>query len=245
MAWLEASDVDVLAIQETKAADHTFPFLTFEAIGYEVAHVGVNQWNGVAIVSRVGLDDVTPGFAGQPGWGDPPQVEPRAVAATCAGVRVCSVYVPNGRGVDDPHYAYKVRWLQALRTAAASWSADPAVIMGDWNVAPSDADVWDPAFFDGKTHVTEPERAALAAFADIGFTELTAERTPGQYTYWDYQQLAFPKNRGMRIDLAFGNEAFARLLRHVTIDREQRKGKGASDHVPVVLDLEQEHDLRV
>lgn len=237
-AWLERNDVDVLALQETKAADHLFPYLTFEAFGYEVAHVGVSQWNGVAIVSRVGLEGVEPGFAGQPGWGDPSVTEARSLGATCGGVRVWSVYVPNGRTLVDPHYEYKLAWLRSLRDAAASWPADPTVIVGDWNVAPTDDDVWSPEFFEGSTHVSAPERAALAALASAGFTELTTTHTPGRYTYWDYQRLAFPKNRGMRIDLAFGNAAFAKRLRGVAIDREERKGVGASDHVPVVLEID-------
>ncbi|GAB2611772.1 exodeoxyribonuclease III [Pseudactinotalea suaedae] len=237
-AWLERNEVDVLAMQETKAADHLFPYMTFEAVGYEVAHVGTSQWNGVAIASRVGLDGVASGFAGQPGWGEPVAAEARALGATCGGVRVWSVYVPNGRSLDDPHYLYKLDWLRALREAAAGWPALPTVVMGDWNVAPTDADVWDPGYFEGKTHVSDPERTALAAFAEAGFTELTAAFTPGRFTYWDYQRLAFPKNRGMRIDLAFGNPAFAARLRGVAIDREERKGAGASDHVPVVLEVE-------
>ncbi|WP_420115082.1 exodeoxyribonuclease III, partial [Pseudactinotalea sp.] len=147
-------------------------------------------------------------------------------------------YVPNGRALEDPHYLYKLDWLRALRSAAAAWPTEPTVVMGDWNVAPTDADVWDPGFFEGKTHVSAPEREALASLSEAGFAELTAAATPGRFTYWDYQQLAFPKNRGMRIDLAFGNAAFAERLQRVEIDREERKGKGTSDHVPVILDLD-------
>ena len=246
VAWLERSDVDVLAMQETKTRDDAFPYLSFEAAGYEVAHRGTSQWNGVAIVSRVGLSDVEIGFAGQPTWGEPAAAEARALGATCGGVRVWSVYVPNGRALEDPHYAYKLAWLGALRDAAAGWPTDPTVVVGDWNVAPTDDDVWDPAYYAGRTHTSPPERAALAAMADAGYTELTAPTaltgsstsgTAGRFTYWDYQRLAFPKNRGMRIDLAFGNAAFAQRLTAVAIDREERKGKGASDHVPVVLEI--------
>lgn len=236
-AWLARSEVDVLAMQETKCADDAFPYLSFEAYGYEIAHVGHNQWNGVAIVSRVGLDDVDTSFSGQPTWGDPPVAEARAVGATCGGLRIWSVYVPNGRSLDDPHYEYKLSWLDALREATTAWTPDPTVIVGDWNIIPTDGDVWDPTALVGKTHVSEPERAALAAFEDVGFTELTAARTPGQFSYWDYQQLAFPKNRGMRIDLVFGNAAAAAQVASVRIDRDERKGKAPSDHVPVVVDL--------
>ncbi|MFV0251900.1 MAG: exodeoxyribonuclease III [Beutenbergiaceae bacterium] len=234
-AWLDRSQVDVLALQETKCSDVDFPYLSFEAYGYEVAHVGLDQWNGVAIASRVGLADVERSFPGQPTWGG--TLEARALAATCGAVRVWSVYVPNGRALDDPHYRYKLNWLAGLRRAVADWPGEPTVIVGDWNVIPTDDDVWDAGALAGKTHVSEPERRALSEFSDAGFTELTAAATPGQYSYWDYQQLAFPKNRGMRIDLAFGNEAFANRLHEVRIDRDERKGAGASDHVPVVLDV--------
>jgi exodeoxyribonuclease-3 len=237
VAWLERADIDVLAMQETKCRDDVFPYLSFETYGYEVAHHGSSQWNGVAIASRVGVSQVEHGFDGQPTWGEATDAEARAIGATCGGVRVWSVYVPNGRALEDPHYAYKLQWLAALRDAASRWPPDPAVLMGDWNVAPTDADVWDAAYFAGKTHTSEPERAALSAISDAGFSELTAAQTPGQFTYWDYQRLAFPKNRGMRIDLAFGNHALAQRLVAVEIHRDERKGAGASDHVPVVLDV--------
>jgi exodeoxyribonuclease-3 len=236
-SWLQRADVDVLAMQETKCRDEAFPTMSFEAYGYEVAHHGTSQWNGVAIASRVGLADVEAGFAGAPGWPDTATVEARALGATCGGVRVWSVYVPNGRTLQDPHYRYKLDWLAALRAAVPGWPEGPTAVLGDWNVAPTDDDVWDPALFEGRTHTSAPERAALEAFADVGLTELTAS-TRGVYTYWDYQQLAFPKNRGMRIDLAYGDRTLAERLTAVTIDREERKGTGASDHVPVVLEVD-------
>ncbi len=236
-AWLQRADVDVLAMQETKTKDEAFPYLAFEAYGYEVAHVGTSQWNGVAIASRVGLDDVARGFDGQPGWGEDAAIEARALGATCDGVRVWSVYVPNGRARDDPHYLYKLHWLRALRDAAATWPASATVVLGDWNVAPNDEDVWSTAYYAGRTHTSDAERAALVALGEVGLREVTSDLTPGRFTYWDYQQLAFPKNRGMRIDLAFANAAAVERLQAVSIDREERKGKGASDHVPVVLDL--------
>ncbi|NCT90346.1 exodeoxyribonuclease III [Cellulomonas sp. APG4] len=247
VAWLERTGTDVLALQETKCSDAQFPHAVFEAAGYEVAHVGINQWNGVAVVSRVGLADVEVGFPGQPTFGaDEPVVEARAIAATCGGVRVWSLYVPHGRAVDDPHYAYKLAWLARLREAAHAWvdptTGDPdaqVALVGDWNVIPLDSDVWDVTKFDGHTHVTPAEREAFFAFAETGFTEVSRVHVPdeGRYTYWDYQQLAFPKNRGLRIDFAWTSPALTPRVTGVTIDREERKGKGASDHVPVVLDV--------
>src|SRR5699024_4342938 len=199
LGWLERHDVDVLAIQETKCTDEKFPFLPFEAAGYEVAHWGINQWNGVAVISRVGIDGVRRGFAGQPTWSEARVLEPRALGARCNGVHVWSLYVPNGRTPQDPHYTYKLDWLTALRAEAAQWagSGAPIALMGDWNVAPLDEDVWDISEFEGATHVTAPEREAFAAFAEAGYLEISRELAPGKYTYWDYQKLRFPKNEGM------------------------------------------------
>jgi exodeoxyribonuclease-3 len=247
VAWLERTGTDVLALQETKCADAQFPYSVFEAAGYEVAHVGTGQWNGVAIVSRVGLDDVTKHFAGQPSFGDPdPAVEARALGATCGGVQVWSLYVPHGRHPDDAHYQYKLHFLDQLSEAAEA-RIDPLLgdpdaqiaLVGDWNVIPYDTDVWDVTEFEGKTHVTPGERAAFFAFGDIGYTEVTRKFIPQehQYTHLDYQQLAFPKNKGLRIDFAWTSPALTPRVTGALIDREERKGKGASDHVPVVLDL--------
>ena len=247
VAWLERTGTDVLALQETKCTDAQFPYSSFEAAGYEVAHVGLSQWNGVAIVSKVGIEDVAIGFPGQPTFGDPdPVVEARAIGATCGGVRVWSLYVPHGRAQDNPHFAYKLEWLARLRETAAAWTdpvtGDPEAqiaLVGDWNVIPFDSDVYDVADFEGGTHVTPAERAAFFAFDDAGYTEVSRVHLPGPgtYTYWDYQQLAFPKNRGLRIDFAYTSPALARRVDDVTIDRAERKGKGASDHVPVVVDV--------
>ena len=243
IAFLDRHDVDVLAMQETKCRDDQFPFLPFEAAGYDVAHVGLNQWNGVAIVSRVGLEDVQVGFDGMPGWGDPVGAEARAISAVCRDVRISSLYIPNGRSVEDPHMLYKLDWLARLSdTVRERLAADPqeqAVLMGDWNVAPLDEDVWSPEFFIGKTHVSPPERAAFQSVLDAGLSDLTREHTPGPgvFTYWDYTQLRFPKRQGMRIDFALGSPAVASRVTDAFIDREERKGKGASDHAPVVLDL--------
>ena len=244
--WLERADVDVLAMQETKCTDEQFPTMPFAALGYEVAHVGHNQWNGVAIASRVGLDDVHLGFDGQPAFND--AHEARAIGATCGGVRVWSLYIPNGRTVEDPHYAYKLEWLAALRDTAAGWlDADPAApiaLVGDWNIAPTDDDVWDVEVFTGSTHVTDPERAAFRAFEDR-FADVVRPYTPGPgvYTYWDYTQLRFPKRQGMRIDFVLGSPALAHRVTHGEIARDERKpGKkgtpAPSDHAPVFVDLD-------
>ncbi|MBW3085488.1 Exodeoxyribonuclease III [Austwickia sp. TVS 96-490-7B] len=244
LAVLRRHELDVLAVQETKCKDEQFPMQLFEEAGYEVAWHGLSQWNGVAILSRVGMSDVQVGFPGMPGWGEPdPAAEARAIGALCGGVRVWSVYVPNGRELDHPHYRYKLDWLAGLRAAGAQWlAADPqaqVVLMGDWNVAPLDEDVWDPAFFADKTHTSGPERAAFAAMVDAGFVDVVRPYCPGPgvYTYWDYTQLRFPKKQGMRIDFALASPALADRVTGASIDRDERKGKGASDHVPVIVDL--------
>ncbi|MDA0565453.1 exodeoxyribonuclease III [Streptomonospora sp. S1-112] len=243
-AWLERSDIDVAAVQETKCRDDQFPTELFTELGYEVAHHGLSQWNGVAVLSRVGITDVQIGFPGQPGWGDPAAPEARALGATCGGVRVWSLYIPNGREIDDPHYAYKLRWLEALRDYAAGCLAtDPAAQMalcGDFNIAPQDDDVWDMAEFEGRTHVTKPERDAFRAVVDAGFAEVVRPFAPGPgvYTYWDYKQLSFPKRKGMRIDFVLASPALAARVSGALIDREERKGKGASDHAPVIVELD-------
>ncbi|PFG20826.1 exodeoxyribonuclease III [Serinibacter salmoneus] len=238
-AWLERTGTDVLAMQETKCKDEQFPREAFEALGYEVAVHGLNQWNGVAIASKVGIADVETSFTGQPGWGEAAVVEGRALGATCGGVRVWSLYVPNGRTLADPHYTYKLAWLEALRANAVEWAQQdlPTALVGDWNIAPLDGDVWDMEVFAGATHVSRPERDAFQAIQDAGFREVTREFTPDAYTYWDYTQLRFPKNKGMRIDFQLGSSSYAERVTGAAIDRNERKGKGASDHVPVIVDL--------
>ncbi len=240
--FLQRHDVDVLAIQETKCRDDQFPGHALEEMGYEYAHFGVNQWNGVALVSRVGLGDVVTSFAeDQPFFGD--ILEPRAIGATCGPVRMWSLYVPNGRELTHEHYEYKLQWLESLRISAQTWMTEHPELMlalgGDWNIAPHDEDVWDMAAFEGKTHVSERERAAFQGFIDSGMVDVAREHTPGPgtYTYWDYQQLRFPKREGMRIDFILGSPALAAKVETAWIDREERKGKGASDHAPVVVDL--------
>ena len=242
-AFLERQDVDVLALQETKAREDQLPLMGLESLGYEVAAAGTNQWNGVAILSRVGLDDVQVGFDGMPGWGDPVAAESRAIGATCGGVRVWSLYVPNGRKVGDPHYLYKLEWLTALRRAAASWlAADPdlpTALSGDWNIAPQDDDVWDVSLFAKSTHVTPPEREAFQAVVDAGYADVVRPFTPGPgvYTYWDYYRQRFERNKGMRIDFLLGSPALQARVVDAFVDTEARAGKGASDHAPVVVEL--------
>ncbi|MBQ0987920.1 exodeoxyribonuclease III [Streptomyces sp. F63] len=240
LAWLESSGTDVLCVQETKCTDEQFPREQLRELGYESAVNADGRWNGVALVSRVGLEDVTSGLPGDPGYDG--TTEPRAIAATCGPVRLWSVYVPNGREVGHDHYAYKLRWLEALRAAVAADAAGerPFAVLGDYNVAPADEDVYDRSLFEGSTHVTEPERAALAALRGTGLSDVVPRplKYEHPYTYWDYRQLCFPKNRGMRIDLVYGNAALAGAVKDAYVDREERKGKGASDHAPVVVDLD-------
>ena len=242
---LTRHEIDVLAMQELKCKPEQFPRERFEELGYEVAVVGYNQWNGVGIASRVGLENVEVGFVDMPGFHKDPEAEQaaeaRALAATCGGVRIASLYVPNGRELEDPHYAYKLRWLEALRAqVASSLAADPALqlaVVGDFNIAPLDTDVWSMEFFAGKTHVSQPERDAFQALLDAGLTDVVRPHEPTQYTYWDYQQLRFPKNEGMRIDFVLASDALAQRVTGAHHDRNERKGKGASDHVPVIVDL--------
>lgn len=242
IAWLESSGTDVLAMQEIKCKPDQFPLDAFATAGYEVAIHGHNQWNGVAIASRVGLTDVEEGFPAQPAFGKLGQdavVEARALGATCAGVRVWSLYVPNGRGIADPHYAYKLDFLARLRDAAAGWAADATALVGDWNVAPLSTDIWSEADAEAETHVTPEARAAFAAFEGAGYTEVsrTFLPEPNTYTFWDYKQLRFPRGEGMRIDFAYASAPLAARVTGVAIDREERKGQGASDHAPVVVDI--------
>ena len=241
-AFVQRHDIDVLAVQETKAREDQLPLMGLQARGYEVAAAGYNQWNGVAIISRVGLEDVEVGFAGMPTWGDPAAEEARAIGATCDGVRIWSLYIPTGRKPDDPHYVYKLAWLERLRTAAATWSGEPTALVGDWNIAPTDEDVFDPAVYAKSTHVTPPERKAFQAVLDAGYVDVARQYTPGPagYTYWDYYRQRFERNRGMRIDFVLGSRPFADRVRHAFIDRDERAGQGASDHAPVIVDLSDE-----
>jgi exodeoxyribonuclease-3 len=245
--WLVREDVDVLGMQEIKCKPEQFPVEPFEEAGYEVVAHGLNQWNGVAFASRLPMTDVEAAFPGQPGFlkgaeGPDLPLEARALGVTVDGIRLWSLYVPNGRALDDPHYAYKLDWLGRLRDHALAWRAEnpdaPLALMGDWNVAPTDADMGDPAFVPGhSTHISPPERAAFAAFIDAGFTDVVRPIVPEGYTFWDYKQLRFPRNEGMRIDFILGSSAFAEAVTDASIHRNERKGTAPSDHVPVLVDL--------
>lgn len=236
--WLDYAQPDVLCLQETKLADAAFPALTFEALGYETAHHGEGRWNGVALLSRVGLTDVVAGF----GDDDEPDPEARLIWGTCGGVRVASAYVPNGREVDHDHYRYKLAWLERLRAriAAVHTPDDALVVAGDYNIAPTDEDVWDPSSFVGATHVSEPERQALKALESWGlqdsFRRLHPE--PGLYSWWDYRAGRFHKKQGMRIDLLLATAPVAEAVTFTLIDRQARKGSQPSDHAPVLIDVD-------
>lgn len=238
--WLETAQPDVVALQELKCTTDAFPAMPIQAAGYETVAHGNGRWNGVAILSRVGIDDVTLDLVDQPPFDD--VVETRAIGATCGGVRVWSLYVPNGREPDHPHYAYKLDWFQALEnTARTEMAADPDrpyALIGDFNVAPEDSDVWDITQFVDSTHVTPAERAALADLRATGLSDVMPRALKGEpYTFWDYRNGAFHRGWGMRIDLVYANAPFVSRVSDAYVDREARKGKGASDHAPVVVDL--------
>jgi exodeoxyribonuclease-3 len=239
LPWLDQRRPDVVCLQETKLADDRFADLLGEALadrGYAVAAHGEAAWNGVAILSRVGLDDVVAGLVGGPGF---PHPEARAVSATCGGIRVVSVYVPNGRTPGSDHYRYKLAWLASLRDMVAP-GADATVVCGDMNIAPADADVFDPEAYVGQTHVTAPERAALAELQALGLRDVVRDRWPDErvFTYWDYRAGMFHKDLGMRIDLVLAGGPVADRVRAAWVDRQARKGSGPSDHAPVVVDLD-------
>jgi exodeoxyribonuclease-3 len=243
LPWLDERQPDVLCLQETKLADDALAELLgdeLESRGYAIAAHGEAAWNGVAIVSRVGLDDVTAGLAGAPGF---PHPEARAVAATCDGIRVHSVYVPNGRVPDSDHYEYKLKWLSALRDVVAA-ASESAVVCGDMNIAPTDADVFDPDAYAGQTHVTPRERKALEELMSLGLHDVVRDRWPDQrvFSYWDYRAGMFHQDLGMRIDLILASEPVAGRVEAAWVDRHARKGKGPSDHAPVIVDLDRAPD---
>jgi exodeoxyribonuclease III len=243
LPWLDQRRPAVVCLQETKLADDKFAELLGKELadrGYAVAAHGEAGWNGVAILSRVGLDEVTSGIAGAPGFPDP---EARALAATCAGIRVHSVYVPNGRLPDSEHYRYKLAWLAALREQLAA-GPEAAVVCGDMNIAPTDADVFDPEAYIGQTHVTPPERAALAELQALGLRDVVRDRWPDErvFTYWDYRAGMFHRDLGMRIDLVLVSKPVADRVRAAWVDRQARKGSGPSDHAPVIVDLDEAPD---
>jgi exodeoxyribonuclease III len=243
LPWLDQRRPDVLCLQETKLADDAFSELLQDELAaraYEVAAHGEAAWNGVAILSRVGLDDVVTGLADAPGF---PHPEARALAATCGGIRVHSLYVPNGRTPGSEHYQYKLEWLRALRDVAAA-GPDDAVLCGDMNIAPTDDDVFDPDAYIGQTHVTAPEREALARLQELGLRDVVRERWPDErvFSYWDYRAGMFHQDLGMRIDLILASGAVADRVQAAWIDRHARKGKGPSDHAPVIVDLDEAPD---
>ncbi len=239
LPWLEQRQPDVVCLQETKLADAAFDQLLGDELtarGYAFARHGEAQWNGVAILSRTGLEDVVVGVAGAPGF---PHPEARAVAATCGGIRIYCVYVPNGREPDSEHYRYKLAWLAALAQVVASGPQD-AIVCGDMNIAPADVDVFDPAAYAGHTHVTPPERAALAALEELGLRDVVRDRWPSQrvFSYWDYRAGMFHQDLGMRIDLILASAAVAARAKAAWVDRQARKGTKPSDHAPVIVDLD-------
>jgi exodeoxyribonuclease-3 len=240
--WLDYAAPDILCMQETKMADSQFPALAFSALGYESVHHGDGRWNGVAILSKVGIDNAVFGFH----EGLEPDSDTRLVTATCGGVKVSSVYVPNGRTLDDPHYQYKLSWLDRLRAHLENTATpdDPVAVCGDFNVAPEDRDVWDPRKFVGSTHVSDPERKAVAHLEDWGLHDALRLRHQEDklYTYWDYRAGDFHMHRGMRIDLILLSKPLAESLRYVLVDRFARKGKLPSDHAPMLVDVDVDVD---
>ena len=243
LPWLDQRRPDVVCLQETKLSDEAFAELLDEELdrrGYAVATHGEAQWNGVAVLSRVGLDDVVAGIADGPGF---PHPEARAVAATCSGIRVHSVYAPNGRVPGSDHYHYKLAWLAALREMVRD-GPDATIVCGDMNIAPTDADVFDPAAYIGQTHVTPPEREALAQLQAVGLRDVIRDRWPNErvFTYWDYRAGMFHQDLGMRIDLVLATTAVADRVRAAWVDRHARKGSRPSDHAPVIVDLDDAPD---
>jgi exodeoxyribonuclease III len=238
--FLGYADVDVLCMQETKCSDKTFPALTFSALGYETVHYGQGQWNGVAVLSRTGIESADHGFGDA--YDDPYVGDARLLVVQSGGINVVSVYVPNGRMVGTEHYERKLAWLETLRVwlAARFAATDPVIMVGDYNVAPTDLDLWDPAAFVGATHVTEPERAAVRALEDWGLED-TFRRVWGDlgglFTYWDYRAGDFHQHRGMRIDLALATAPVAQRVQWSVVDRNARKGTLPSDHAPLIVDL--------
>ncbi|MEM9564643.1 MAG: exodeoxyribonuclease III [Actinomycetota bacterium] len=232
--WLDEVEPDVLCLQETKLTDAAFPTELFTSRGYEVVHHGLNQWNGVAIASRIGVEDPIGGFAD----GIEPDPDARLISARCGSVRVHSVYVPNGREVDHEHYHYKLSWLGRLVSHLEATTApdDDVIVAGDWNIAPTDIDVWDRAAFDGLTHVTDPEREALQAVLDWGLVDTFRDRhvDPGLFSYYDYQAGRFHKRQGMRIDYVLSSAPLAARSTFDVVDRNARKGTKPSDHAPVI-----------
>ena len=253
LEWLDEAKPDIVCLQEIKTTTALFPEAEVNELGYEVAAHGDGRWNGVALLSSVGLEDVSLGFPGEPSYAGEPETltlidepglrkpEARAVGANCGGIRVWSIYAPNGRTPESAHYAYKLEWFAALRTVLEAELKQQAqlAVCGDFNVAPTDRDVWDPKAFVGATHVTEPERAALAGLRDVGLVDVLPRPLKGDnpFTYWDYRAGMFHQDMGMRIDLVYATAPLAGAVTDAYIDREARKGKGPSDHAPIIVDF--------
>ncbi len=237
-AWVDEVRPDVLLMQETKLTDSAFPGLPFQALGYEYAHHGQGQWNGVAILSRVGIENVVANFAD----GDAADADARVLTATCGGVRCTSVYVPNGRSLEDPHYTYKLAWLDRLRRQLDRTCTpdQPIAIGGDFNIAPTDVDVWNGAKAQGNTHVSAPERESLDRLKAWGLSDLFRQMHPDGsfYSWWDYRAGDFHMGRGMRIDYILGSAPLQAAARWAIVDRNARKGTQPSDHAPVIIDLD-------
>jgi exodeoxyribonuclease III len=243
LPWLDERQPDVVCLQETKLADEGFVDLLGDELaqrGYALALHGEATWNGVAILSRAGLADVVTGLPGAPGF---PHPEARAVSASCGGIRVVSVYVPNGRTPGSEHYQYKLQWLASLREMVAA-GAETTIVCGDMNIAPTDGDVFDPEAYLGQTHVTVPERTALAELQALGLHDVVRDRWPSErvFTYWDYRAGMFHQDLGMRIDLILAGAAVASRVQAAWVDRQARKGRGPSDHAPVIVDLDEAPD---
>jgi exodeoxyribonuclease III len=243
LPWLDQREPDVVCLQETKVTDEAFDQLLSHELasrGYAIARHGEAQWNGVAILSRTGLDDAVVGVAGAPGF---PLPEARAVSATCGGIRVYCVYVPNGREPDSEHYRYKLAWLAALGEMVRN-GPQAAMVCGDMNIAPADIDVFDPNAYVGHTHVSPPERAALAKLQELGLRDVVRDRWPTErvFTYWDYRAGMFHQDLGMRIDLVLAAATVAGRVQAAWVDRHARKGTGPSDHAPLIVDLDEAPD---
>ena len=241
LALLGRHEPDVVLLQETKVEDAAFPTMEIDAAGYECVLLGQRAYNGVAILSKAGLEDVRTGFDG-----DPVPEQSRVISADVRDLRVICVYVVNGKAVGDPAYETKLRWLEALRAwiAATNDPSRPLVIAGDFNVAPDDRDVWDAELWRDKNLASEPERAQVRALREWGMTDLgraAAGDVAGPFTFWDYTAGAFHKGWGLRIDLAFGTAPVAERLESVMVERDERKptfGEGKpSDHAPVIVTL--------
>lgn len=237
LAWIERNEPDVLCLQEIKCEDESFPRASFEALGYHVETHGQKTYNGVALLSRQPAEDVVRGFPD-----DPPDAQARAIAATFDGLRIIDVYVPNGSSVESEKFPYKLAWLERLYASidAAHDADDDLLLVGDFNIAPDGRDLYDPEAFAGHVHFHPKEHAALARLSAWGFEDLFRkhEEGAGFYSWWDYRQLGFPKNKGLRIDLMLGTASVWDHCDACFIDRDERKGAKPSDHAPVVAVLD-------